>query len=366
MSLTQQIQEAITNPNMQLSDTLRLCKVLAVRLDNQTFKEWIRHELDGYGDATLPDYRVLRSLTCRGNFKGGHIFAPGITGAKLSFAHLDPAVGKVATTWYLNQGVNALENSINGARRANQAVLIYEWPLEIVNRLSPYLYQKMVCTQMWTEVPVECLTTVLDTIKNRILDFVIEIEVKAPEVANKPTSITSPPAEAQHVSEPSIKYIFDRCILNQPTQVGSTNQAVANNNQIETKSVFNNFISRAEFEIYMNNLKGANIGNMANQVNDSARQEANQNIQQSVEQVTLTQAITEILKLLAQLEQSNPKATESQQIAHIDNETTPSFKRRVSSAFQEAGGSSALDELIPGNKYLEVIKLTLICWLMGV
>ena len=65
-----------------------------------------------------------------------------------------------------------------------------------------------------------------------------------------------------------------------------------------------------------------------------------------------------------QLEESNPNATEVEQIAYLEDETTPSFKRRVSGALK-AGGESAIDEFILENKYLEVFKAVCKGWLQA-
>lgn len=77
---------------------------------------------------------------------------------------------------------------------------------------------------------------------------------------------------------------------------------------------------------------------------------------------TLVEAATEIQQLLKQLEESNPNATEIEQIAYLEDETTPSFKRRVSGALK-AGGESAIDEFILENKYLKVFKAVCKGWL---
>jgi hypothetical protein len=49
MSLFDEIQLEILSP-ASLSAVLRKAKVLAYRLKNQEFKNWIEHELNGYKD----------------------------------------------------------------------------------------------------------------------------------------------------------------------------------------------------------------------------------------------------------------------------------------------------------------------------
>jgi hypothetical protein len=81
---------------------------------------------------------------------------------------------------------------------------------------------------------------------------------------------------------------------------------------------------------------------------------------QSEQKQTLAEAAEEIQKLLKQLEHSNPSATEVEKIAYVDDETTPSFKRRVVSALK-AGGESAIEEFLD-NPYVNVGKAVIKGW----
>ncbi|MDJ0577985.1 MAG: pentapeptide repeat-containing protein [Xenococcaceae cyanobacterium MO_234.B1] len=89
--------------------------------------------------------------------------------------------------------------------------------------------------------------------------------------------------------------------------------------------------------------------------------EGNQIIYASEQKQTLAEAAAEIQQLLKQLEQTNPTATEAQKIAYINDETTPSFKRRVAGALK-AAGEAAIDELLD-NAYLKVGKAAIMGWI---
>ena len=52
MNLLRKIQEATIDPQYQLADILRMCKILASRLKHSAFQEWVSHELDGYSLST--------------------------------------------------------------------------------------------------------------------------------------------------------------------------------------------------------------------------------------------------------------------------------------------------------------------------
>lgn len=81
----------------------------------------------------------------------------------------------------------------------------------------------------------------------------------------------------------------------------------------------------------------------------------------SEQKQTLARAANEIQNLLKQLEQSNPTATEIEKMEYINDETTPSFKRRVVGALQ-AGGEAAIEEFLD-NPYVNVGKATIKGWM---
>ena len=69
MSLLREIQNEASNSLGQLTDLLRKCKILSVRLKSKEIGEWTEQELNGYRkDSQLPDYRVFSLLEARGNF----------------------------------------------------------------------------------------------------------------------------------------------------------------------------------------------------------------------------------------------------------------------------------------------------------
>jgi hypothetical protein len=101
------------------------------------------------------------------------------------------------------------------------------------------------------------------------------------------------------------------------------------------------------------------IGNLVDTAQSGSRQQSinHQHNYAPEQKQTLAEAAAEIQQLLKQLEQTNPSATEAEQIEHINNETSPNFKRRFASALQ-AFGETAIDEFVLENKWLKVIKET--------
>ncbi len=103
-----------------------------------------------------------------------------------------------------------------------------------------------------------------------------------------------------------------------------------------------------------------NIGNAAGEA--QAEMKSIQHNYAPEQKQTLAEAAAEIQQLLKQLEQTNPTATEAQQIEHINDETTPKFKKRVVGALQ-ASGEAAIDEFVLENKYLKVVKAAVKGWI---
>jgi uncharacterized protein YjbI with pentapeptide repeats len=103
-----------------------------------------------------------------------------------------------------------------------------------------------------------------------------------------------------------------------------------------------------------------NIGNAAGEA--QAEMKTIQHNYALEQKQTLAEAAAEIQQLLKQLEQTNPTATETQQIEHINDETTPKFKKRVVGALQ-ATGEAAIDEFVLENKYLKVAKAAIKGWI---
>src|SRR6266446_7153671 len=72
MSLLKEIQTAATDQSTNTATLLRKCKVLAVRLGNEEFKQWIDNELNGYKTIEgLQEYRIIETGSY-GEFVGGY------------------------------------------------------------------------------------------------------------------------------------------------------------------------------------------------------------------------------------------------------------------------------------------------------
>ncbi|MDT9338074.1 ALF repeat-containing protein [Trichodesmium erythraeum 21-75] len=87
----------------------------------------------------------------------------------------------------------------------------------------------------------------------------------------------------------------------------------------------------------------------------------NQSVHLTEQQKTLAEAATEIQRLLKQLEVSDPNATEVEIVAYVNDETTPSLKRRAVAALK-SGSEAAIEEFLD-NPYINVGKAIVKSWI---
>lgn len=88
------------------------------------------------------------------------------------------------------------------------------------------------------------------------------------------------------------------------------------------------------------------------------------NINVNEQQQTLAEASAEIQRLLKQLEETNPTATEPEQVAYVSVAAKPDLKQRTVSALK-AASETAIDEFFLDNKYLKVGKAIVKGWLQA-
>lgn len=193
MSLLREIQNAAIDSNTELAVLLRKCKVLAARLGNPDFKQWVERELSGYDDiSALPDYRIL-TVNSKGHFSGP--FQSGIRNADIPLMSIDEKFREHLALSYLGQGVASMENLI---KSANGNTLHEPWNPDLVAYVGQNIYQNMNCMQAWKVIPVTGIVAALDAVRNRILNFVLEIEAESPDAGEALINSNPVPQEKIH------------------------------------------------------------------------------------------------------------------------------------------------------------------------
>jgi hypothetical protein len=200
MSLLRQIQDAAVDKNTDLPTLLRQCKVLAARLGNEPFKRWVESELNGYSKAEdLPDYRVL-TVNSYGDFSGP--FGSSLRGAPIPLGCIPKEFRENFRHSYLTGPISGYVSLIEGKDDTNPHE---PWPADVTARFGSKVYRDMTCLAAWKVIPRNALVALLDTVRNRVLSFALEIEGEAPDAGEAP--VNSQPVPQERVTQIFNTYI---------------------------------------------------------------------------------------------------------------------------------------------------------------
>jgi hypothetical protein len=193
MSLLRDIQNAAIDASIPLATLLRKCKVLAARLGNAELKQWIDNELNGYeSKESLPSYRVLR-VNSKGHFSGP--FQSGLRNADIPLSCIPEHFRDNLTYSYLKEPIAALESLASSAERGTAKE---PWNPDLVAYVGQDIYEGLNCMQAWKVIPINSIVAALDTVRTRVLNFVLEIEAEAPEAGEAPANSSPLPQDKVH------------------------------------------------------------------------------------------------------------------------------------------------------------------------
>ena len=237
MSLLREIQSSAVDANEPISTLLRKCKILAVRLGSSEFKSWVDFELNGYPDIDdMPEYRIM-SVSCKGHFSGG--FGAAMNNAEIPSNCIPKEYRKYLYTTYMAQPISSLESLINDS---DGGTVQEPWPANVTAHFGMKIYQGYNCMQAWKVIPINALVGVLDMIRNRVLNFVLEIESEDPQAGDAPLN-------SQPVAEEKVQQIFHTHISgnvqNLATGSNHVKQHAINNEQ---NDMFNELLQRCQME----------------------------------------------------------------------------------------------------------------------
>lgn len=208
MILIQELQDDILDPKTSLSSVLRRAKVLAFDLKNEEFKKWVDNELNGYSNENeIPDYRKTLAY----NF--GHFidsFGRQIKNAPIPTLNLPEPFKKFAEDLVFYNGVRALESLIEDNSDKNSIL----WPADMVAIVSDKIYEDMVCISAWKSISRSKVEQILDTVRNRLLNVVLELREKYPDINESNDALSKVPKE-------QVASIFNTYILGSNNVVAS-------------------------------------------------------------------------------------------------------------------------------------------------
>lgn len=193
MSLLREIRNSAAGENADVPTLLRKCKILAVRLESDELGKWVDNELNGYDSIdNLPEYRVFHTGVY-GNFYGHG-------DSRLSNTPIPPMCfpekfKELVSVCYLVAPISMYVSLASKDGDAKEPL-----PADFIAAYSDKLHREMICLEAWKMIPRNRLVGLIDTIKTRVLNFVLEIEKKNPEAGDGlPSKSRLPPEQVSQV-----------------------------------------------------------------------------------------------------------------------------------------------------------------------
>lgn len=189
MNLLNQIKHAATESQVPLSDLLRKALILAYSINADELKNWVQAELNGYDGADeLPPYRQLR-VHSKGNFVGG--FGASLSNASIPLGCVPTEFRERLAQAPFRHPIAVIDDLLQSGQKTFQA----PWPPDLVVSIARKVYVDMTCMNAWQEIPRPAVTAIADTVRTRLLQFVLELEREAPGSNNEDADISKVPIE---------------------------------------------------------------------------------------------------------------------------------------------------------------------------
>jgi len=181
-TLLEDIQNDAVDASKDLSTLLRKCKLLAARLGSQQLEDWLLWESNGYpDDVRVPEYRVW-PLRVKGHFSGS--FGSGIKNAPIPTVLLPKEVRESYERYECQLSIAVVESALR--KNKSGAIQVSTGDLALV--LGTNVYEHQNCVQAWAEFSTANLVELLNSVRNRLLDFTLAVWKAEPSAGESPSS----------------------------------------------------------------------------------------------------------------------------------------------------------------------------------
>ncbi len=227
------IKKSAIDPNRcGLATLLRKCRVLAAQLENHPLEDWILWESNGYPpEAAVPDYRVY-PIVLRGIFSMIGGLAKSVP---IPISRLPAELQKPFSKYKIRYSVAVIEQ-LHESEEDRVSVPFDD----LISTPWVQMYENMQCLQVWGDVGKNQLSHILNSVRNRILEFSIALEKEA--------AVAPPPpikgASGFPVEEKKVTNIFNVTVRDggRATVIGSAQESI-----IESEIVARDFGSLSTF-----------------------------------------------------------------------------------------------------------------------
>ena len=192
MKLIDELRADTIDSKISLTNALRKAKVLASILKNKGFQNWVNSELNGYQSYDdVPEYRKT-AVQVLGTFVGP--YGARIDNVMVPLFNLPETLKDFAReNSIFAHGVKELESMVD----KDTDVLRARWPAEavILARDGVKMEGGYVLADAWQQATRSTIEGILDTVRNRLLDFVLELQEISPTIRESEDAISELPKD---------------------------------------------------------------------------------------------------------------------------------------------------------------------------
>lgn len=176
--LVESIIADITNCDVSISDLLRKTQVLAFKLNNDSLKQWLNCEVNGYeSDAQLPKYRkpsaVLFGQIEQNRGFSGSVLYPHF---RLPIDHLPDNIQSLIQSWDCRYPINEIQHILDSSKSDGNVQVTCS--NKVIPLVSNALESNIFVNQVWLEVPLHDLANIVDSVKNKLLDVMLGLDAQ--------------------------------------------------------------------------------------------------------------------------------------------------------------------------------------------
>ncbi|MEJ7623102.1 MAG: hypothetical protein WKF34_03845 [Pyrinomonadaceae bacterium] len=306
MSLFDEIQSELIGET-ELSAILRKAKVLAYKLENQEFKDWIENELNGYTTSeSLPKYRKVKTIAF-GDFSNGVHY---IRNHVIPVNNLAEEGRDVFNEINMFQGVKGLEAMIESVDPKDGSLMI-SIPSELYSLLHKTVFDNLSCLRAWRLLNKSQITQIIETTRNSLLTFILELAEKYPQIRSDSDNGKSIPDE-------SVRHVFNIYVMgDNHGSLGSTN-AIQNGGTMTTFDQRNQEVGtqyNAAGDITFNNVQ--TTAEFANELKRLRAELSSIAETEVIDAEIVTDADYQLAKAIHEVEKDEPNKTSL--VEHLNN-----------------------------------------------
>jgi hypothetical protein len=183
MRLIDEAIDLLGDASQPLANAFFKAQVIAHKLKAEEFSNWVKNEIQGYGDNEVPDYRRVH-LTPYGDVES---MVRRYTNHKLPIEGMPAEIREKILVSYLGQSIAVIEEF---ARKGEN--LIVPLPAAAHVYLRKGIDLSYVITSAWGKPPAGCFTQISNEARSRLLALLLELSDVVPDVEDERDKVAMP------------------------------------------------------------------------------------------------------------------------------------------------------------------------------